>query len=205
MGVNLGNYDYELQGENFKVEDYPRSIFIAEDPETGNQLYWQKRDILLDSGASYHLFNLEDLNPEERRTVRPLRKPIDIQTANGIITVKKCVDIHIAALGVQITANVLEDTSNVLSMGLLCSQLGYQCQWKPGKLPYLQKGSKKVYCEVINNVPYVGQGDVFIVKNQTIGGTTYHDIMPALSSNESNKEDKPSKNWKHQKIQPNQT
>ena len=195
VGVNLGNYDYELQGENFKVEDYPRSIFIAEDPETGNQLYWQKRDILLDSGASYHLFNMEDLNPEERRTIRPLRKPVEIQTANGIITVEKCVDIHIAALGVQITANVLEDTSNVLSMGLLCSQLGYQCQWKPGKIPYLQKGSKKVYCEVINNVPYVGQGDVFIVKNQTIGGTTYHDIMPVLKSNDPNNENESNKGW----------
>ena len=33
----------------------------------------------------------------------------------------------------------------------------------------------KVYCEITNNVPYVGQGDVYIVKKNTIGGTTYHD------------------------------
>ena len=57
--------------------------------------------------------------------------------------------------------------------------MGYQCHWTHNKIPYVQKGSKKVYCEVMNNVPYIGQGDVYIVTNSSeiLGGTSYHGVQ----------------------------
>ena len=160
------NYDKEIMADTFKVSDYPRSDLLDEWPVTGDRLYWQRREILLDSGASSHLFCEEDLNPDESRSRRKLKRPRKLQTANGLAIVTHCVDVFITALNTTITANILKDTSNVLSMGLLCSQLGYHCHWGLNRLPYLKKGSFKVYCNVNNNVPYVGQGTVYIVRNK---------------------------------------
>ena len=166
--VHHVNYDHELVADTFKVSDYPRSELLDVCPITGDRLYWQRREILLDSGASSHLFCKGDLNPEELKTMRKLKRPRKLQTANGEAIVTHCVEIYITVLKITITANILENTSNVLSMGLLCSQLGYHCHWGLNRLPYLKKGSFKVYCNVNNNVPYVGQGTIYIVRQKQI-------------------------------------
>ena len=62
----------------------------------------------MESGASTHMVSTKDLNSAELETVRVLRTPTTVITANGVVT-----------------RQILEDTAAVLSLGKLCEDHGY--------------------------------------------------------------------------------
>ena len=58
------------------------------------------RDFLIDSGATYHMCNLDDLTHEEQKTVKPLSKTTRIMTANGIIFVSLFATVYVSDLDI---------------------------------------------------------------------------------------------------------
>ena len=69
-----------------------------------------------------------------------------------------CCDIYVYALGITVQANLLTDTANVLSLGLLCEKHGYAFHWLPYETPYLIKDGKQIVCKLTSNVPYCMSG-----------------------------------------------
>ena len=52
-----------------------------------------------------------------------------LDTANGELTVDKCIDLYAGALGERIAALVLDSTPNVLSLGRSVVDQGYTWHW----------------------------------------------------------------------------
>ena len=44
-----------------------------------------RREFIVDTGASLHCVGAELLTDAEKKTVRPLKKPFDLDTASGIV------------------------------------------------------------------------------------------------------------------------
>ena len=64
--------------------------------------------------------------------------------------------MYIKELDIVVTAWVLRETPNVVSMTLICDEHGYDFVHRSGKTPYLQKGNcPHVQCNLQSNVPYI--------------------------------------------------
>ena len=87
-----------------------------------------------------------------------VKKPIPIQTANGEIELTESCIIFVKELGVHLPAYVRDSTVAILSRGLLCKDLGFTYEWKPGASPTLTKGDHKITCESHYNVPFIYAG-----------------------------------------------
>ena len=101
----------------------------------------QKRQFIVDSGASFHLASKNVLTKAERKTVRPMKEPLLMRTANGVVVAKEEADIYVEAFDTKLTAVLIADTPPLISLGKLCLQDGFTFIWKPGKTPYIQKGN----------------------------------------------------------------
>ena len=79
---------------------------------------------MLDSGASHHMVNIDDLSEEELATRRDLSAPIAMRSATQVIWVTECVDIWIYELGITVVAALTEidGCPCVLSLGKLLDQ-----------------------------------------------------------------------------------
>ena len=113
------------------------------------------RRYVVDSGASFHLVDSETLTSKELASVRKLKRPIPISTANGDIELKSKCTIYVHELGEHVEAYLHEGTVAVLSLGLLCDGLGFTYLWKPNASPVLTKGKLKVVCDPVFNVPFI--------------------------------------------------
>jgi len=114
-----------------------------------------QRALLLDSGASHHMVQRSTLTEEEKQTIRNLVPPIEINTANGVILVTECCDIHIPTLNITVMAILLESTPDVLSMGRLNTINGWGTAWPPGGNAYLYNETSRVPCILGQNVPFL--------------------------------------------------
>jgi hypothetical protein len=124
------------------------------------------RHFIIDSGASFHLISREELSKKEAAQIRRMKKPIHLRSANGLTTATHDVELSLIELGNEkVVALVLEDTPSVLSLGKLCSENGYDYVWKNDDEPYLQKGSLKVKCRLINNVPIIIPSSALAARN----------------------------------------
>ena len=56
------------------------------------------------------------------------------------------------------TVKLLEDTLAVLSLGKLCEDHGYSCEWTVGQKPQLIKDGRRIQCSTENYVPIVVPG-----------------------------------------------
>ena len=84
-----------------------------------------------------------------------LRHPVALQTANGITKARHEVEIDILMINTRVTALVLPDTVNVLSMGRLIKENQFNYIWKAGETPYLAKDNVRFYTEPCNHVPLI--------------------------------------------------
>ena len=132
--------DFERKDANFFVKhDEPPwlSRKAAHVPNTKNaasksrrgrdsyELDEVRREIIVDSGASQHMIGLSELNETEKRTIRKLKHPFLIQTAHGIAACDKEANIYIHELDLWVWAGLLEDSPAVLSLGQLCTIMGF--------------------------------------------------------------------------------
>ena len=115
----------------------------------------RQRMFIVDSGASFHMASRKSLTVSERKTIKDTA-PIPINTADGIIYVKKEVKVYVHELGIHVWAYILESDVALLSLGLLCSEGGgWSYNWEPGQLPTLTKGKKVVIFPTSHNAPTI--------------------------------------------------
>ena len=114
------------------------------------------RHVIVDSGASFHMVNRDDLTDEERATIRPMKIPRLITTANGVIEIDTECDFWIEALHIWVVATVLPDAPSLLSLGRLVKYEKLDYIWRHGSLPYLQTpNGHRVICSPTHDVPFI--------------------------------------------------
>ena len=115
----------------------------------------RRRELMIDSGASYHIVGKKELTAEERKMIRKLADPIPLSTANGPTWATEETDIYVHELDIWVVAVLLEDSPAVLCQGKLVEHHGFRFDWTPGQTPYLQKGDLKVHCYPSHDVPFI--------------------------------------------------
>ena len=78
-----------------------------------------KRAMMIDTGASCRIVNVQSLNLKERSKMRRLQPSFITTTANGELEVTHEDAVYISELGLEVQALVLEDSPSVLSIGQL--------------------------------------------------------------------------------------
>ena len=66
----------------------------------------------------------------------------DMTFANGEVQTNEEAQVH-----AFVTVQILDDTPAVLSLGKLCGELGYICEWASGQKLRLTKQGKKILCK----------------------------------------------------------
>ena len=79
-------------------------------------------------------------------------------TANGEVQKHEEAIVCVKELGIFLTMKVLENTPAVLSLGKLCDENGYSCEWINGQKPHLIKDGIRIICNTENFVPIVVPG-----------------------------------------------
>ena len=82
-----------------------------------------------------------------------IKKPIPISTANGEIELTESCVIYVRELGMHLPAYVHKGTVAILSLGLLCQDLGFTYEWKPNASPTLTKEIIKSRVSLISMCP----------------------------------------------------
>ena len=66
--------------------------------------------------------------------------------------------VYVKELDIFLTMKVLDNTPAVLSLGKLCDENGYSCEWINGQKPHLIKNGIRIPCNTENFVPIVVPG-----------------------------------------------
>ena len=89
-------------------------------------------------------------------STRRLAAPLLVQTAHGLVPCDNADRIYIHDRSLLVWAGMLDDSPAVLSLGLLCSQLGYSYSWDAGvDHSYLVENRKSTRCTTVCNAPTV--------------------------------------------------
>ena len=96
-----------------------------------------EREFAVDSGASMHMVTRRDINYAELETVRISKNPTTVVTFNGEVLAKEEATVYVWELDLFVTVMLLEGTPAVLSLGILCEELGYSYRWTSGRKPHL--------------------------------------------------------------------
>ena len=99
----------------------------------------EEREFVVDSGASMHMLSRKGLNSAQLETIRVSRNPTTILTVNGEVQTNEEATVYVHDLDLFVTAQILEDTPAVLSLGKLCEDHGYSYEWASGQKPHLIK------------------------------------------------------------------
>ena len=118
----------------------------------------EERMFVIDSGASMHMLNKKDLSSDELDTLRRSRNPTRVVTANGEVQTNEEAQENVHDLDLFVTVQLLDDTPAVLSLGELCSEHGYSCEWITGQQPQLTKHGHKITCKTDIYAPLVVPG-----------------------------------------------
>ena len=105
-----------------------------------------------------HMISKKDLNSAESETLTTPRSPTIVITANGEVQTHEEATVFVRELNIFLTMKVLENTPAVLSLGKLCDENGYSCEWINGKKPHLIKNGIRIQCNTENFVPIVAAG-----------------------------------------------
>ena len=108
---------------------------------------------LIDAGSGHDLVGFA-LVLDSAQLNEPASSSILLHTANGECRPNGSIIMGIRPLNETSSALVLENTPNVLSVGLRCMEYGYSFHWPCGQVPYLvTPDGFQVDCVVENNVP----------------------------------------------------
>ena len=95
----------------------------------------QPTEWLVDTGSGHDLIDLA-LVMRNADLINTDHQNLTLSTANGECKPAGSIAMRIDALGEVSSALVLENTPNVLSVGLRCMDYGYAFHWPPGRFPY---------------------------------------------------------------------
>ena len=87
-------------------------------------------DWLSDTGTALHLVGKNSLSARELAKIRTVT-PVSLHTPNGVVTVNQAIDLFVKSLQTNITALVMEDSPNALSVGKLVKESGLEFSWLP--------------------------------------------------------------------------
>ena len=118
----------------------------------------EEREFVVDSGASKHMIRKKDLSDAEVDTLTKSCSPTIVITANGEVQTHEEATVYVKELGIFLTMKVLEHTPAVLSLGKLCDENGYSCEWINGQKPHLIENGIRIPCNTENFVPIVVPG-----------------------------------------------
>ena len=118
----------------------------------------EEREFVVDSGASMHIISRKDLSKAEMETLTKSCSPTIVITANGEVQTHEEAIVYVKDLDIFLTMKVLENTPAVLSLGKLCDENGYSCEWINGQKPHLFKNGIRIICNTENFVPIVVPG-----------------------------------------------
>ena len=111
-----------------------------------------ERMFFVDSGACMHIMSKRDQSPVEMDTLRRLRTPTTVVTANGEVQANEEAQVYVDDLGLFVAVPLLEETPAVISLGKLCKEHGYSCEWVSGQEPRLTQNGKIIICKTDNFV-----------------------------------------------------
>ena len=151
---DLANDVFKLKKEESDALHSPAEAWVMPAPSSRKP---EEREFEIDSRASMHMLSKKVLSSAEMETLRRSRTPTTVVTANGVRTKEEaqaCVhDLHLF-----VTVQVLDDTPAVLSLGKLCEEHGYTCEWAGGQNPHLTKDGGEILCKTENFVLLVVLG-----------------------------------------------
>ena len=78
--------------------------------------------------------------------------------ANGEVQTQEEAIVYVKELDIFLTMKVLENTPAAVSLGKLCDENGYSCEWINGQKPHLIKNGIRIICNTENFVPIVVPG-----------------------------------------------
>ena len=152
---------WKLAKNVFKLKEHERAAFFSS-PENrclpASTLKPEEREFVVDSGASMHMISKKDLRKAEMDTLTKPCSPTTVITANGEVQTHEEAIVYVEELDVFLTMKVLENTPAVLSLGKLCGENGYSCEWINGQKPHLIKDGIRIICNTENFVPIVVAG-----------------------------------------------
>ena len=79
----------------------------------------------------------------ELETLRASRNPTTVITANGEVQTNEEATVHVYDLHSFVTVRILEDTPAVPSLGKLCEEYRYSCEWASGQEPHQTQNGRK--------------------------------------------------------------
>ena len=100
----------------------------------------------------------KDLKSSEMDTLTKSCSPTIVITANGEVQTHEEATVYVKELDILLTMKVLEDTPAVLSLGKLCDEHGYSCEWINGQKPHLIQNGVRIQYNTENFVPIVVPG-----------------------------------------------
>ena len=80
-----------------------------------------------------HMLSIEDLNSEEPETIRVSRTPATVIPAHWEVQTNEEATVYVNDLDLFVTAQTLEDTPAVLSLGKFFEHHVFSYEWTSGK------------------------------------------------------------------------
>ena len=105
-----------------------------------------------------HMISKKDLSDAEMDTLTKSCSPTIVITANGEVQTHEEAIVYVKEFDIFLTMEVLDNTPAVLSLGKLCDENGYSCEWINGQKPHLIKDGIRIICNTENFVPIVVPG-----------------------------------------------
>ena len=79
-----------------------------------------------------HMIRKKNLSKAEMDTLTKSYSPTRVITANGEVQTHEEATVYVKELEMFFTMKVLDNTPAVLSLGKLCDENGYSCEWING-------------------------------------------------------------------------
>lgn len=142
---------------------------------------------MLDSGASVHMLRTSDLSEFEACMVGPLRNPINLGTANGVVPSDRGFDIRIDELDMTDEVHVCDHAPKgmgVLSIGRLMSDHGCRFQWVGDHCIFATGSKRNLKVHIECHVPFVPAD---IHKDTFTTAASIMDLLPYCPDGENRK------------------
>ena len=128
----------------YKLKNAEKTVFYVLGEEKGmpaptTSKRPEEREFVVDSGASMHMMSKKESISEEMDTVKRSRTLTAVLTANVEVHTHEEAQVFAHDPNLFVTLPLPEETPEVLSLGKLCEDQGYSCDWVSGQEPRLTK------------------------------------------------------------------
>ena len=127
---------WKLAKSVLKLKEQERATFFSPSENwclPASNLELEEREFVVDSGASMHMISKKDLSDAEMDTLTKSCSLTIVITANGEVQTHEKGHSVRQRIGFFLTMKVLENTPAVSSLGKLCDENGFSCEWINGQ------------------------------------------------------------------------